>query len=314
MEAIGDNFCLNCSNIVAMDMSMFAKVSRIGKGFLCGSTGLKSLDLSPMSALASVDGYFLCRTGIVALDAQSLLPVSRIPSVGENFLARCTALLSVDLACMATHTHLPDGFLSGCSNLISLDLGPLKHVVRIGSGFLMGCDRLAVIDVSPLASVEEIAGDSFLGGCSGLTAVFVDLNIRLISLLRECCPSLRAAEDEDKLIIGASAQRRFLKQQKQLNVVCADVDRLRKEVADLQKSLFLTEDIKRQLEAQKRGRDAHVSEQRELEEKLAVALRLKNEWEGKYAALAGRDSQVRIMDLERQLRDASAKLLQLRPK
>ena len=78
--------------------------------------------MTPANAPVVEAGDAELTSGMKALD---LTPLSHLTSVGTWFLYRCAGLTALDLGPLAQLTSVGDGFLLDCASLTALDLTPL---------------------------------------------------------------------------------------------------------------------------------------------------------------------------------------------
>ncbi len=143
-------------------------LTTIGSQFLSQCTGLRALDLSPLSKVKTVGDSFL--SWCHSLTVVDLTPLSTVTTVGGHFLSGCTYLTAVDLTPLSNLTTVAYGFLFGCSGLTAVDLAPLADVTTVGKNFLSYCTGLRALDLSPLVNITA-TDDYFLYGYIGDTPI-----------------------------------------------------------------------------------------------------------------------------------------------
>ena len=118
-------------------------------GFLSGSTGLTTVDLSPLSLVSEIhEGFLGFCTSLTELD---LGPLSNIKEVPAGFLTS-TALTEIDLSPLSQVTMVHGPFLEGCGGLTSIDLSPFSQVMEFEDGFLERTDIDVVENAPPLCT------------------------------------------------------------------------------------------------------------------------------------------------------------------
>ena len=168
LRAVKGWFLCGCSGLMTLDMSALTRLTRVEDYFLSGCDGLTTLDLAGCANVTHVGGYFLSNcTGIKTLDLSAL---KNVTTVGACFLLCCSGLKTLDLAALSNITVVSDHFLCGCSGLGTLDLSALTNVESVGSSFLRECSGLTMLDLAGLNNLKSV-GDSFLARCSSLTTL-----------------------------------------------------------------------------------------------------------------------------------------------
>eukprot|EP01064_Diplonema_japonicum_P000391 TRINITY_DN10277_c1_g1_i1.p1 TRINITY_DN10277_c1_g1~~TRINITY_DN10277_c1_g1_i1.p1 ORF type:complete len:320 (+),score=39.02 TRINITY_DN10277_c1_g1_i1:64-1023(+) len=127
---------------------------------------LKIEDSSSLVRFVGNDFLASCYS-LVTVDLTGLKGVAFI---GGNFLSGCTSLRKVLLPPCVGLVEVKPCFLSYCESLESVDLSSLGNVTVLGHGFLAYCRSLTALDISPLQRVVSI-GDCSLMHCSSLVSV-----------------------------------------------------------------------------------------------------------------------------------------------
>ena len=207
MCSIPDLLLARCKLLQTIDLSALSPhVTAIGAGFLEECSSLKTIDLAPLSQVASVGYAFLSQCS--SLSSIDLTPLSGVTSklVEGYFLSECNRLACIDLAPLANIEVIEDCFLLECSTLTSIDLSPLSSVTSIGKYFLSGCSGLTNIDLSPLSGVTTLPW-AFMRGCTGLTSVDLNPLSRVTTirgwLLATCDTSLKRLDMSGLICLGA---------------------------------------------------------------------------------------------------------------
>ena len=166
VKFIGNSFLSDSSGLKVLDLTPLSKVTKIGSNFLAHCSGLQKLDLSPLSNITSIEDSFL--SGCSGLTALDLRPLSNVTSIEGGFLERCSRLEELDLTPLSNVTSIGGGFLSGCLRLKKLDLTQLSKLISIDSQwFLFDCVGLKELNLSLFSKITRI-GEYFLSGCTGL--------------------------------------------------------------------------------------------------------------------------------------------------
>lgn len=180
ITTIGHSFLRNCKDLIdANGLKPFTNLTTIGESFLSGTSGLNSIDLTPLNRITQIEIDFLSASGITNLD---LAPLSNVTHIGPGFLCGCCKLTDLDLKPLSNLTKIDNLFLANCRRLKVLNLDSLNKVTSIGSNFLHGCEQLTEINLNIFKNFSEIS-PSFLIGCSGLKTL--DLGpLRNVSKIR----------------------------------------------------------------------------------------------------------------------------------
>lgn len=93
-----------------------------------------------------------------------------VEGIGNQFMAACTSITSIDLSVFTSVTTIGTDFLRECSALTSIDLSGFTSVTSIGDQFVMYCYSLTSIDLSSFTGVTSI-GDNFFRECTALVSV-----------------------------------------------------------------------------------------------------------------------------------------------
>eukprot|EP00759_Apiculatamorpha_spiralis_P051106 PhF_6_TR5115/c2_g2_i12/m.7244 len=83
-----------------------------------------------------------------------------MPTINDNFLMRCTSMLSVDTSGLTNVTVIGKYFLFDSKSLTTFDTSGLTNVTTIDNGFLYDCMSLTSFDTSGLTNVTSI-GNKF---------------------------------------------------------------------------------------------------------------------------------------------------------
>ncbi|CAO4834389.1 MAG: hypothetical protein CNLJKLNK_00140 [Holosporales bacterium] len=168
VQKIKDYFLRACTGLKTVDLTPLTHAEEIGANFLMDCIGLTSIDLVPLASQIKISEGFL--RGCKGLTRIDLSPLSRIEIIEASFLRDCIRLTSINLESFENVKNIGWSFLRGCSGLTTIDLLPLSNAIIIGKNFLRECTGLTSIDLTPLARLSVIR-QGFLEGCSGLTTI-----------------------------------------------------------------------------------------------------------------------------------------------
>ena len=151
-------YCEELQSVILSPLLVPLSVPVILCSFLEGCTGLKEIDLTPLSGVVEVGESFLegC-TGLVAID---LKPLSQLEVAHACFLGGCSGLKSIDFSPLSEVKFIDTFFMSGCTGITSVDLTPFsKNLVVLSSSFLSGCPNLKKLDLSSLTQLNRLPYD-----------------------------------------------------------------------------------------------------------------------------------------------------------
>jgi hypothetical protein len=167
VETIGESFLKN-SGIETIDLSCFSNVTKIGIFFLDG-TEIETIDLSPLKNLTIINSYFMinCKnlTSIILPET-----FENVETIGTHFLAKSTALKTIDLSCFSNVTTIDNSFLLN-SGIERIDLTPLKRLFNIHSHFMDECKNLTSITFPETFENVKIIDDYFLSKSRALKTI-----------------------------------------------------------------------------------------------------------------------------------------------
>eukprot|EP00658_Telonema_sp_P-2_P035221 TRINITY_DN25651_c0_g1_i1.p1 TRINITY_DN25651_c0_g1~~TRINITY_DN25651_c0_g1_i1.p1 ORF type:complete len:139 (-),score=22.71 TRINITY_DN25651_c0_g1_i1:94-510(-) len=93
------------------------------------------------------------------LKVLNLSPLSQITEVLDNFLCGCTGPTELDMSPLTQVEVIHEELLRGCSGLTELHLGNISRVKYLDGKFLIGCDKLTTVtNVPPEATLLPPSG------------------------------------------------------------------------------------------------------------------------------------------------------------
>ena len=152
-----------------------SKVKLIGDNFMniinyddIKIKNIKSINLSNLSKLQSIGYNFmrLCKK----LESITLHNLSELQSIGNDFLHRCISLKSIDLSSLSKLKFIGNNFMHECESLECIILPNNLQLESIENDFMNECKNLKMIDLSSLLNIKSI-GKSFMSTCINLTSI-----------------------------------------------------------------------------------------------------------------------------------------------
>lgn len=194
--AVPSGFAMSCRCLTAVDLSAFRQAVDVGQHFISGSTELRSIDLTALSAATRVDYSCLYGAGITEVD---LSPLRNVRTFSGGLLCACPKLTRVDLSPLSQLQAIADSSLGDCHALTGVSLGGLSAVTAVGSFVLASTLRLEALDLRPLANVAEI-GSFLCRDCTALSEINVTGLSKLTRIDDSFCSGATALEN----VVGMS--------------------------------------------------------------------------------------------------------------
>jgi hypothetical protein len=118
--------------------------------FFLADGDIKSIDLTPLKNIQSIEDGFLSQTQIEEIN---LLPLKNVQSIEDDFLSH-TLIQQIDLSSLENVKSIGESFLAQ-TQIKQIDLSPLKNLQYIGDDFLSHT-QIEQIDLSPLQNVQHV--------------------------------------------------------------------------------------------------------------------------------------------------------------
>lgn len=189
VQEFGD-FCFSqCPNLVQIEFSVMASLTRIGKSFVSDCGLLKVADFSGLTEVVTVADGWLQNSGSLktprfcsSTEGQIMArgcSMKNLREVGSYWMFNCQQLEEVHFSSLVSLQEVGHAWMQSCVLLSKPNLAGLKNLWKVGNLWLNNCPQLTHVDFSSMTSLEEV-GDEWLSQCTHLTS----LNFTNVSRLR----------------------------------------------------------------------------------------------------------------------------------